>query len=220
MTPREARTQPLAQPKTPSPQTEIGFFPQNKPAQHDKRAEINRQNATNSTGPRTSKGKLASSRNSLKHGLASGQPIIPGEDPAAFETLLRTLTEEHQPATATEQLLIQDMARSYSLTQRAIRLQNDCFTAEGVKEKQLALFLRYQTTHGRAFYKALNSLIRLKKDGTRAERGFVSHTSRETDQFVRQNALEGGFLSQHAPECGIETQSEPPRGALHEAFAA
>jgi hypothetical protein len=41
-----------------------------------KRSEINGANAAHSTGPRTPTGKLASSRNSLKHGLASGTFII------------------------------------------------------------------------------------------------------------------------------------------------
>ena len=43
------------------------------------------------------------------------------------------------------------MAQSYWLEQRAIRLHNDCFTAEGIDERRLSLFLRYQTTYNRAF---------------------------------------------------------------------
>jgi hypothetical protein len=169
------------------------------------RADINRANAQLSTGPRTCEGKLASSRNATKHGLASGQIIIPGEDPEAFEALLNDFLEEHQPATSTEQVLIHEMAQSQWLTQRAIRLQNGCFTQAGVNEKQLALFLRYQTTYQRAFYRALNTLLKLKKDsrqqqigfvsqkrsGMSADVGFVSQASIDTDrntQFVRQNA--------------------------------
>src|SRR5581483_7260974 len=74
-----------------------------------KRAEINRANSQHSTGPRSLQGKLASSRNSIKHGLAPGQMIIPGEDTAAFEALLGALLEEHQPANPTEELLIQEL---------------------------------------------------------------------------------------------------------------
>lgn len=96
------------------------------------RAEINRPNAHHSTGPRTLEGKLASSRNSLKHGLASSQLIMPGEDPAEFDALLAGLLAEHQPADVTEELLVHQIAQSWWLTQRALRLQNECFTAEGV----------------------------------------------------------------------------------------
>ncbi len=152
------------------------------------RTEINRANAQHSTGPRTAEGKLASSRNSLKHGLASAQLIIPSEDAADFEALLAGLLDEHQPASSTEELLVREMAQSWWLTQRALRLQNDCFTENGVDEKRLSLFLRYQTTHERAFHKALNTLIRLKKDRSR---GFVSQTRAKT-------APEPGFVLQKA----------------------
>src|SRR5207248_2660906 len=164
-------------------------------------AEINRANAHHSTGPRTSAGKLASSRNSLKHGLASSQLIMPSEDPAEFEGLLADLLAEHQAANPTEELLVHQIAQSWWLTQRALRLQNECFTAEGVDQKRLSLFLRYQTTHERAFHRALSTLLRLKKDRAREfvsqspsnskpDPGFVSQIASAAptnDQFVSQN---------------------------------
>jgi hypothetical protein len=162
------------------------------------RAEINRANAQHSTGPVTPTGKLASSRNSLKHGLASGTLIIPGEDPAAFESLLETLLAEHQPANATEEILVHEMAQSFWLAQRALRLQNECFTREGLNEKRLALFLRYHTTHQRAFHKALNALLKLKRSrhrdkGAVAVPGFVSqndHLPEPETRFVSQNDVD------------------------------
>src|SRR6185437_11241805 len=80
------------------------------------------------TGPRSPKGKAISSGNSLKHGLASGRVLIPGEDPAQFEALLSDLITEHAPGTETESLLVQQMAQSWWLMQRAIRIQNEAFT--------------------------------------------------------------------------------------------
>jgi hypothetical protein len=182
-----------------------------QPCHSTARAEINRANAQHSTGPRTSEGKLASSRNSLKHGLASAQLIIPGEDPAAFDALLSALLDEHQPANQTEEILVREIAQSYWLTQRAIRFQNQYFTADGVDEKRLALFLRYQTTHERAFHKALKLLIQLKKCratgfvSQHAPRpknmaGFVSQSADNDpaeNQFVRQTAGANGFVSQN-----------------------
>jgi hypothetical protein len=181
-----------------------------QPCHSTARAEINRANAQHSTGPRTSEGKLASSRNSLKHGLASAQLIIPGEDPAAFDALLSALLDEHQPANQTEEILVQEIAQSYWLTQRALRFQNQCFTAEGVDQKRLALFLRYQTTHERTFHKALNVLIQLKKcraigfvpqhaPRPKNMAGFVSQSAGNDaagDQFVPQTAGVNGFVSQ------------------------
>ena len=92
------------------------------------RREINRANAQHSTGPRSSTGKLASSCNSLKHGLSTGQLMMPGEDAAEFEALRESLLGEHQPAGPTEELLVNEMAQAYWLEQRVIRLQNECFT--------------------------------------------------------------------------------------------
>jgi hypothetical protein len=135
------------------------------------------------TGPRSPEGKTISSGNSLKHGLASGRVIIPGEDPADFEALLADLVSEHSPATETEALLVQQMAQSWWLTQRAIRLQNQAFTETQLDSQKLALFLRYQTTHERAFYKALNSLIKLQKEHGK----FVSQKPQQQNGFVSQN---------------------------------
>ncbi len=115
------------------------------------------------TGPTTPEGKATSSGNSLKHGLASGRVIVPGEDPAEFEALLSDLIKEHAPANETESLLVQQMAQSWWLMQRAIRIQNQAFTESRVDTHKLALFLRYQTTHERAFYRALNALLKLNR---------------------------------------------------------
>ncbi len=176
------------------------------------RAKINRENAAHSTGPRSVIGKLASSRNSLQHGLASGQIIIPGEDPSQFEALLNDLLAEHQPSTTTEELLIREMAQSYWLTQRALRLQNECFNQDGIDEKRLSLFLRYQTTHERAFHKALNTLLKLQKQHARdfksgfvsrsparpvPNAGFVSHNAPNPAAAPGEKSLKGEFVRQN-----------------------
>jgi hypothetical protein len=167
------------------------------------------------TGPTTPEGKAISSGNSLKHGLASGRVIIPGEDPADFEALLSDLVKEHAPANETESLLVQQMAQSWWLMQRAIRIQNETFTETRVDTHKLALFLRYQTTHERAFYRALNSLQKLNRARKQAEREAqlnrarvgarhaspVSQKTGPAPEFVsqsqRQIQYENGFVSQN-----------------------
>jgi hypothetical protein len=126
------------------------------------------------TGPRTPEGKAISCANSLKHGLASGRLIIPGEDREDFEALLNDLVAEHTPATPTEEMLVQQMAQSWWLMHRAIRIQNQAFLETWCDMKKLALFLRYQTTYERAFYRAFNSLKKLQKERLAAAREFVS----------------------------------------------
>src|SRR5438105_4830731 len=111
----------------------------------------NEANAQHSSGPKTATGKAASSQNHLSHGLTGTTfTILEWEDRNAFTELSSRLELEHQPATVTEEILIQKMAEHYWLTQRAIALQGTCFNPEIAPdnpEKQLALYLRYQTTH-------------------------------------------------------------------------
>src|SRR5271166_3304627 len=71
---------------------------------------INRLNSQYSTGPRTPEGKLRSSRNALRHGLTAASPVLPTEDPAAFETHRRQFLDEYQPANPTETHLVHELA--------------------------------------------------------------------------------------------------------------
>ena len=99
-------------------------------------------------GPRTEAGKAASSKNSFKHGLASGRILIEGEDPAAFESLVADLEADYQPATETEALLVHDLAKFHWLADRAIRLQAVAFAASAAPEMPASLnvLIRYQTS--------------------------------------------------------------------------
>jgi hypothetical protein len=98
-------------------------------------------------GPRTDAGKAASSKNSFKHGLASGRILIEGEDPAAFEALVADLEADYRPATETEALLVHDLAKFHWLADRAIRLQAEAFAASAWPEMPASLnvLIRYQT---------------------------------------------------------------------------
>ena len=53
----------------------------------DKQIAANRQNAKNSTGPRTERGKRRSRRNAIRHGLTAETVIDVLEDPAEYEAL-------------------------------------------------------------------------------------------------------------------------------------
>ncbi len=154
--------------------------------------------AGRSTGPRTSKGKSVASRNSFKHGLASGQILVPGEDPAEFATLLANLMDNHQPANATEEILVREMVDAHWLIARASRLQANCFSNGEIDTKALALFMRYRATYERAFYKALNTLLKLQKESARKLHGEVKVSEQ---QFVSQRAI-----ASREPETG----KQPP----------
>jgi hypothetical protein len=125
----------------------------------------NQANAKLSTGPMTQEGKAVSSRNNFRHGL-SGQFILQGwENGDHYDDLLDGLRDEHQPATPTEALLVEKMAQHWWLAQRALHLQELTFNRETPfceNEKQLALFIRYGSSHDRAFHKCLTDLLKLR----------------------------------------------------------
>jgi hypothetical protein len=134
----------------------------------------NRENATHSTGPKSQQGKSRSAENALRHGLASGRLIIPGECKAEYEALEVDLLKKHQPVDVTETLLVQEMAQSYWLKERAVRLQSKAFGESDSLPKDLALLMRYQTTNQRAFYTALTALTKLQNKRKKEEIGFES----------------------------------------------
>ena len=146
----------------------------------------NQKNSQLSTGPKSEEGKAASSKNNLRHGFTGAFAILPWEKQEDFNTLLDELRAEHQPATITETLLIEKMAQSYWLSQRAIKLQQiSCFhdeTDSPEREKKLALYLRYQTTHDRNFHKSLNDLLKLRAEKRKTEIGFESQQNRERER--------------------------------------
>jgi hypothetical protein len=164
-------------------------------------------------GPRTAAGKAASSRNSFKHGLASGQILIEGEDPAAFDSLVADLEADYQPATETEALLVHDLAKFHWLADRAIRLQAEAFaTALPEIPASLNVLIRYQTTSQRAFQTTLKSLQALQKERVNAERA-SSPPSEQTE--ARSKTQRTKFVSQkpaEAPEDDEDFTSGPPEG--------
>ena len=123
----------------------------------------NQQNAQHSTGPKSHEGKAISALNNFRHGFTGAFCILNWEDEEQYDLLYGGLLDDHRPANTTEHLLVKTMAQSYWLRERALTLQQLCFKSDipmcdADQEKQLALYLRYQTTHDRAFNKALDQL--------------------------------------------------------------
>ncbi len=175
------------------------------------RAEINKQNAQHSTGPRTEPGKLASSSNAFKHGLYSKQLILPGEDPAELDALRNDLRSEHQPGTTTEEILVNELAEHYWRLRRMRKYEARAMATGTLEEleKSLALLPIIQRTMAsaeRGFHKALATLRQLQKD-----RGFVPHKTEPQAQSVSQQAAEAiGKFSLAAQQHGFVSQKMLP----------
>jgi hypothetical protein len=157
----------------------------------------NQTNSQLSTGPRTEAGKAISARNHTSHGLSGalnepGMPfaVLPWESQELFESRLADLIRDQQPRTETESVLIHHMAQHNWLRDRAIQLQENLFQEPALDQKRFALYLRYQTTHERAFHRCLNDLLRLRSEKRRAEIGFESQKRREAEESRKKEKHE------------------------------
>ena len=151
----------------------------------------NRANAQLSTGPRTETGRAISSQNHTTHGLARHNGafvLLPSEDPNAFAALKASLLAEYQPSTETESILVNSMAESHWLANRAQTLQNTCLdpqTGQIADAALFALYLRYQTTHTRAFHKCLNDLLKLRSERRKTENGFEAQNRKKEERRIQ-----------------------------------
>ncbi len=89
----------------------------------------NRENAKQSTGPRTPEGKERSSKNALKHGLLALDSVIPGEDPADFDRHLTLYEDTYNPANCVERELVLQIADSAWRMRRLSRIEATVMTA-------------------------------------------------------------------------------------------
>jgi low affinity Fe/Cu permease len=149
----------------------------------------NQSNAQHSTGPKTTAGKAIVAQNNFRHGFTGGFRVLEWENQEDYRALQLSLEKEHQPATPTEEMLVETMAHSYWLRKRALILQNTCFSGESpvcIDEKSLALYIRYQNTHDRAFHRALNDLLKLRAEKRKQEIGFESQAHKQAEEARRE----------------------------------
>ena len=94
------------------------------------RRAINRQNARNSTGPKTVEGKLASRRNALKDGLTAQLLILPNETPEVVKAQNDAWFEALLPASQDELDLVKQLAYTSLRMQRFSKTENALLTAQ------------------------------------------------------------------------------------------
>jgi hypothetical protein len=92
-----------------------------------KQTAASRANGARSKGPITPNGKASSSRNSTRHGLFAQTIVLEREDMAQFLQLFEDLSEEHQPQTRTENMLVETLAASIWRRDRIWGMQKVAF---------------------------------------------------------------------------------------------
>ena len=152
--------------------------------------EANRANAQKSTGPKTAAGKAVSALNNFRHGFTGAFIVLPWEKQDEFDALLAGLCDEHKPSGLTETTLVDRMAQALWLSKRAVLLQHVAFNHNMPicdDPKQLALYIRYQTTNERAFHKCLNDLLKLRAEKRKQEIGFESQQRKNEEHAIKKS---------------------------------
>ena len=151
---------------------------------------LKKTKAARATGPRTPKGKAASSRNSLRHGLTAKNVLLPGEDPAEFDQLLADLTADRKPSGELELQLVAEIAGCMWRLSRARGFEAAHFNTrrqsfQGDAAKQLDLVLRYTGSIERQLNRTIVRLEQLQA----ARRKQLESKNLEPEQpFVSSNA--------------------------------
>jgi len=131
-------------------------------------ATSNQPPTTNrSTGPRTAAGKQRSSLNALRHGLTAASPVLPSEDPAAYQLHCRQFLDEYQPATPTESHLTQELADTAWRLNRIPILEADLFSQAPDPQSlipQLATLGLHSQRLSRQFQRTLDTLREIQAD--------------------------------------------------------
>jgi len=157
------------------------------------KAEIARENGAKSHGPVTPEGKARSSHNSYKHGFTANALVIPDiETEEEFDEAKQRIKDTWRPANPVEEDLVEEMAVCKWQERRMWRCETDTFDMQiqnqesEYKEhyfdeggngrfaygfgkladttKRLDLMLRYRNSINRQYHRAMNQLLKLRKD--------------------------------------------------------
>jgi hypothetical protein len=145
----------------------------------------NRANAQLSTGPTSPEGREHSSQNRITHGLSGRFRLLGWEDADQFQDLAKSLYNEHQPNTDSERRLVDSMVQHFWLMQRALTLQDQLLTQPELDHKTFSLYLRYQTTNERAYYRAKREFETGRKEQAKQQNGFESQKRQQENHEAK-----------------------------------
>jgi hypothetical protein len=172
----------------------------------------NQSNSQLSTGPSTESGKAASCLNNFKYGLTGNSfSVLPWENEEDYDTLLAALRASLQPSGPFEQLIVEKMAQHQWLSQRALVLQDMCFQRDIPStddDKKLALYLRYQTTHDRAYHKYFDQLLKFRSETRKKEIGFESQNHKQQEDARKQEAHQARVRLANAKAADLELDTD------------
>jgi hypothetical protein len=156
----------------------------------DRQIEANRKNAQKCTGPRTEKGKAASSQNALKTGLDAKSEVLRFESRPDYEALIAEFYARYNPTVPEDRALVDMLIRSEWLSRR--------YTAIDTAIWEHEFFKSGETSLGATFLKSQEAFERVGRRINWAQRNY---------QFALKQLLEIRAKRAAEPE---EPSAEPP----------
>ena len=94
----------------------------------EQRASINRKNSLHSTGPKSDTGKQRVRFNAVKTGIYSEARLLPGEDPAKYESTANLHFSLYEPQSDVCRELVQELIDAHWRRERLYRAENQVMT--------------------------------------------------------------------------------------------
>jgi hypothetical protein len=121
--------------------------------------KANRCNATKSTGPKTTAGKMRSRRNAVRHGLSAETVIEIVEDVEDYQGFEAAIIADYDARTAVERELVLRLASLFWRLRRATAIETDLFRiqAEILHDRRQALNWRAGRSKGHLLFSMVQS---------------------------------------------------------------
>jgi hypothetical protein len=135
--------------------------------------EASRRNARRSTGPRSMRGKAASSMNAIKHGVFAREAVLrtklADESRDEFEKMLERIRESFAPQDAFERMLVDKMVRALWRLRRLHRFERALAEEDLHRFEKLVNILRYAAALEREWTRCYAMLEHRKQQAARGE---------------------------------------------------
>jgi|HubBroStandDraft_1064217.scaffolds.fasta_scaffold01472_17 hypothetical protein len=177
----------------------------------DKQQEANRQNAQQSTGPKTLEGKAAVRLNALTYGLRARSTLITGENPEDYMQFWADLEADWQPANRTERLYLETIATSQWLLARIAKGETNIYEAHLPPEQHFPLLrevAKQRAQLERSFRAAVQDLRQSQKERQARPQSHPAHPA----QTARG--------TQPPPHKSADPQTPPPDYVMAESAEA
>ncbi len=181
-----------------------------------KRAQINRDNARHSTGPKGEKGKQTAAMNGFKHGLTGQRMILQDHEVDAYRRLSSALLAQYQPQSEIESQLVQHIVDCNMRLNRAAAIDSNLMNAglvENTRDDGHDDVTETVLAQTRAWVKQADSFEKLGRYEGRISRQMLQYM-RELDRV--QNLRKSEILVQNAApaEFGETTESKGDNNRL------